>query len=123
MFKKLDILDEFRGISIKTIRYLPQTIGMTISELFNFPIIFAVTLSEFLAVIFYTFICYLALKKIPIKKEVMMLIMLLPICIQQMGSFSYDMMLNCFSFLFIAYIFHFKFEKERITTKDLFLLL
>jgi len=121
--QKLNIIEKIKGIGISSIRYLPQTIGMTISELFNLPIILAVTFSELLAVIFYTFICFLALKKMPIKKEVMMMIMLLPICIQQMGSFSYDMMLNCFSFLFIGYVFHFKFEKESVTIKDLLLLL
>lgn len=121
--QRLDVVDKIKGFSINIIRYFPQAIGISISEIFNFPIILAVTLSEFLAVIFYTFVCLLALKKMPIKKEVLMLIMLLPICIQQMGSFSYDMILNCFSFLFISYIFYFKFEKQSITTKDLFLLL
>lgn len=121
--QKLNIIEKVKKINVNTIRYLPQTIGIVISELFNLPIILSITLSEFLAVIFYTYICFLALKKMPLKKEVMMVIMLLPICIQQMGSFSYDMMLNCFSFLFIAHIFHFKFEKESINTKDLLLLL
>ena len=55
----------------------------------------------------------------PIKKEVMMMIMLLPIGIQQIGSFSYDMMLLSLSFLFIAYILYLKFNKEEINNIDL----
>jgi len=116
---KINIIDKIEKIDIHLIRYLPQTIGILISELFELPIICSVTLSELLAVIFYTIFGALTLKLMPIKKEVMMMIMLLPICIQQTGSFSYDMMLNSLSFLFIAYIFNLKLIKQKVDNKDL----
>ena len=106
--------DKIDGIDIHIIRYLPQSIGILISELFEIPIIFSVTLSEVLAVIFYTLVGLLSLKLMPTKKEVLMLIMLLPICIQQTGSFSYDMMLNSLSFLLISYIFNLKLVKQKV---------
>jgi len=117
--EKLNIIDKIKKIDIHVISYFPQTIGIIVSELFNLPILVAVTISEFFAVIFYTFICLIALRLIPIKKELMMMIMLLPMCIQQMGSFSYDMILICFSFLFISYIFYLKYKKKSIDIKDL----
>jgi len=120
---RIDVIDKVEKIDIHLIRYLPQTVGILISELLELPIIFSVTLSEILAVIFYTLICVLALKLMPIKKEVLMMIMLLPICIQQVGSFSYDMMLNSLSFLFIAYIFNLKLVKQKVNNKDLIKLL
>jgi len=116
---KINIINKIEKIDIHLIRYLPQTIGILISELFELPIICSVTLSELLAVIFYTIFGALTLKLMPIKKEVMMMIMLLPICIQQTGSFSYDMMLNSLSFLFIAYIFNLKLIKQKVDNKDL----
>ena len=116
---KINIIDQVTKVDIHLIRYLPQTIGILTSELLELPIIFSVTLSEILAVIFYTFIGTLTLKLMPIKKEIMMMIMLLPICIQQTGSFSYDMMLNSMSFLFIAYIFNLKMVKHRVNNQDL----
>ena len=120
---KIDIIKKTKKIDIHLIRYMPQMIGMIIGELINLPIIFSITLAEILAVVFYTLIGGLTLKLIPIKKEIMMLIMLLPIGIQQMGSFSYDMMLNSLSFLFIAYIFNLRFKKNAINNYDLIKLL
>lgn len=120
---KINIINKVEKIDIHLIRYLPQTIGILISELLELPIIFSVTLAELLAVVFYTLLGILTLKLMPIKKEVMMMIMLLPICIQQTGSFSYDMMLNSLSFLFIAYIFNLKLVKHKVDNKDLIKLL
>lgn len=117
--KKINIISKINYVDIHIVGYLPQTVGLMVSEIFNLPIIVAVTISEIFAVIFYTIICLIALKRMPIKKELMMMIMLLPIGIQQIGSFSYDMMVMCFSFLFIANIFHLKYKKEKIYIKDL----
>lgn len=117
--KKLDIICDIKKLDIHIIRYLPQSIGIIISELLNLPIIFSITLSELLAILFYTLVGRKTLKLMPIKKELMMMIILLPICIQQAGSFSYDMMLLSFSFLFIANIFNLKLVKTKITNRDL----
>lgn len=51
-----------------------------------------------------------------------MVIMLLPICLQQMASVSYDVMLMSISFLYIATIFNLKFSQKEIKIKDLLLL-
>ena len=104
---------------IKLIKHLPQSIGLIISSIFSLPIFFAVTLSEFLAVLFYAFVGRKTLKLMPIKKEMMMCIMLLPICIQQIGSFSYDVMLLSLSFLLIGYILNLKFERKEINLYDI----
>lgn len=120
--KKLDGL-KIVHINYHIIRYFPQAIGIMISELFHFPIIIAITFSEILAIIFYTIICTIALKKMPIKKELFMMVMLLPMAIQQMGSFSYDMILNAFSFLFISYVLYYKFNKDKISLLNIFSLI
>ena len=117
--EKLNILDKINKIDIHIIRYFPQTIGILISELFNLPVLISVTISEFFSVIFYTIICLITLKLMPVKKQTMMMIMLLPLCIQQMGSFSYDVVLISFSFLLISYIFYLKYDKKEINIKDL----
>lgn len=120
---KLSIKENYNFPSISLVRHFPQMIGMFIGEIFKLPIIISITLAEFLAVLFYSFVCSRALKKIPIKKELMMAIMLLPICLQQMGSFSYDAVLLPICFYFISYIFYLKFDKKEITLKDCIILL
>lgn len=71
-----------------------------------------------MALFFYIIICRKAIKIIPAKKETFMFVMLLPVCCQQMSSFSYDVVLNSFCFLYIAYIFYLK-EKQKIYIHDL----
>lgn len=105
--------------NLKIIRHFPQYIGTLIGETLSLPMFIYLTLCELLALSFYIVICNIALKKMPFKKNLMMLIMLLPICIQQMASFSYDVVLNSFSFLFIAYILNLKFIKDKIKFSDI----
>ena len=115
----LSISEKYQIPSITIIRHFPQFIGLIIGDILSLPVLITITLSEILAVLFYSFIGYKVLKLMPIKKEMMMAIMLLPICIQQMGSFSYDVMLLSMCYLLVAYILYFKFDKECISLKDL----
>ena len=117
--KKLLIEDNYAIPKITIVKHFPQTIGMIFSEILHLPIIVSITIGELCAVIFYSLVCSRALKIMPIKKEIMMMIMLLPICIQQMASFSYDAILLPICFYFIAYILYLKFTKEVINLKDL----
>lgn len=116
--KKIDMNYRFSIPNIMIIRHLPQFFGMIVGEVFNLPVFLYLTICELFALFFYTCVCNIALKKIPIKKNLFMMIMLLPICIQQMASFSYDVVLNSFCFLYIAYIFNLKFSQQKITNKD-----
>ncbi len=121
--KKLIISDNYSIPKITIIRHFPQAIGMIISEALSLPIVVSITVGEICAVLFYSVMGSLTLKRMPIKKEVMMMIMLLPICIQQMASFSYDAVLLPICFYFIAYILYSKFSKEIISFKDLLIIL
>lgn len=117
---KIEVENSFNIPQISLIRHFPQCIGMIIGELLKLPLFIYITLCELCALAFYIFICNIALKKIPIKKNLMMMIMLLPVAIQQMASFSYDVVLNSFCFLFIAYILDLKYNNKKI---DNFILL
>lgn len=121
--KKIDTGLRLSIPKLTIIRHFPQYIGMLIGEMLHLPVFLYLTLCELFALAFYIAICNLALKKIPFKKPLMMFIMLLPICCQQMSSFSYDVVLNSFCFLFIAYIMNLKFAKEKITMRDILILL
>lgn len=105
------------------IRHLPQTVGMLIGELLNLPVFLYVTLVEIFSLLFYIIICNIALKIIPLKKNLMMFIMLLPVAIQQMASFSYDVVLNSFCFLFVSYVLYLKYKNSVISNKEIIKLL
>ena len=121
--EKLALPNKISFPSVTVIRHLPQAIGIYIGSILHLPVIIGITLAEILAVLFYSFISYKALKYMPFKKELFMMIMLLPICIQQLGSFSYDVVLLSCSYLLISYILYLKFTKEDITLLDILKLL
>ena len=118
--KKLSIKNNYSVPKITIIRHFPQAIGLIFCELLHCPILISVCFAEFMAVIFYSVCCYYSLRLLPFKREVMMSVMLLPICIQQMGSFSYDVMLLSMCFLFISYFLNLKFIKEKVVLSDIF---
>lgn len=117
--EKIEIRNNFKVSNKRIISHLPQAIGIILGTTLKAPVLLTVTFSEVLACFFYVLVCYYALKLMPVKKEVFMMLMLLPICIQQIGTFSYDVIVNSISFLFIAYIFHLKFTKKEIVLFDL----
>lgn len=121
--KRLDAKLKLNIPSIYIVRHLPQMIGLIGGGLLKLPVLVCITISEILAVLFYTFVCYKSLKLMPLKKELMMLVMLLPMCVQQMGSFSYDVSLLSICFIYIAYVLHLKFVKEKIFLRDILKLL
>lgn len=121
--KKINNKHIFSIPKITIIKHFPQAVGAIIGEVLHLPVLFYLTLIELSALTFYVFVCNIALKKMPFKKSVLMCIMLLPVCLQQAASVSYDVMLMAISFLYIASIFNLKFESDKITLKDILLLI
>lgn len=104
--------------SYSTIAYIPQALGMFIGDLFNLNFHYVFMLGRFVNFIFWLTICYIALKIMPIKKELMMFVILMPISMQQAVTLSPDAMLNSFSFLLIAYILNIKYKKKNFKIKN-----
>lgn len=107
-----------KAVSLGVIKYLPSIIGMLIALLLGVPAYWVLQFGEIFSLLFYVFMCYKALRIMPIKKEVMVLIMALPMTLQQAGSVSYDAVLLPLCFYYTAYIFFLKFEKDTIVLTD-----
>ena len=108
-----------RSISLSVIKHLPATIGILLGILLGVPAYWVLQLGEVFSLLFYACICYLALKMIPVKKEMMAFLMLFPMTIQQVSSINYDAVLLPMCCLFIAYILYLKFEKEEIGIRQI----
>lgn len=122
---KLMVKFKFTIPKVSVLRHFPQAMALEISTIFHLPVFIAFFLAELFGVIFYTIVGYYTLKILPIKKDAMMFLMLLPIAVQQYSSFSYDCVTNAICFFMIAYILYLKFIKDSFELKDLvyFLLL
>lgn len=112
-----------KGISVSIVKHLPATIGIYLGLLLGLPSYWVLQIGEVFALLFYLYICYRALRYMPVKKEVMFLIMMSPVAIQQAGSLGYDAVLLPFCFLFISYVLYLDFTREKIELKNMLILL
>jgi uncharacterized membrane protein len=103
-----------KGIKIEAVRHLPASLGIYFGIIIGLPVYWILQLGELCSLVFYVMVCIIALKLMPFKKELLEAIMLLPMCIQQAASISYDSVLLPLCFLFIAYIIHLKCSTEKV---------
>lgn len=110
-----------KGLYLNVIKYLPAAIGVLVGVLLHLPTFWVMELAELSALAFYLLVCYLAVMRMPVKKEILMLFMALPMAMQQASSINYDGMLLPLSFLLIAYTTSLYLTEEKITWKHLLL--
>ena len=106
------------GIRVSVLKHLPAALGMTLGVLLRLPTFWVMELGELFALVFYLVICWTALKLMPMKKEVLLMLMAFPMSLHQAASLSYDAVLLPACFLFVAYIFHMRLTKERLGWRD-----
>lgn len=119
---KIHFSDEARSIvrppSLSAVKYFPAGIVMSIGILLNLPIFWIMTLSELTAVLFYVVMGYYALKHMPVMKEVLFVIMLLPMTLQQCTTINYDAVLMPVSFWMLSYLLHLIYSTEEVGWKQ-----
>lgn len=116
-----DVVSEYNATSTTaytSIAYVPQAIGMFIGDTLNLQPYFIVTLGRLTNLLVWIILCYFAIKFISIKKELLFMLVFIPMGIQQAASCSPDALLNSASFLLISYILYLKFERENVSWKD-----
>lgn len=118
-YDKNDVLP--RRMSLSILKHLPATIGILIGIVFGMPTFWVLQMGELFALAFYVFVCYYALKLVPIKKEVYTVILMMPMALQQAGGIGYDSVLLPICFFWISYVLHLKY-KEEISMKEMVLL-
>ena len=98
--------------------YAPQTLGITLARLLGFGNIMLLLTGDLFALLFYAVCVYIAVKVIPFGKAMMAVISLLPMALETAGSYSYDVLVNGLSFLFIGYVFYLVYEKGGACLRD-----
>lgn len=102
-----------------TYAYLPQSIGIAIGNLLDLSPYWILLLGRLTNLMVWIIICSLALHIMPIRKELFLLILLLPMNIHQAANLSPDVVLNASSYMLLAYIFYLKFKKEYVLLRDI----
>lgn len=115
----------FPNTSLYTpIPYIPQSIGIGLGRLINAPPLILLYLARLFNLIFWIFLSYHSLKLIPFYKNLLFVLLLLPMSVYQAASASADVVLNALSFFLISMAFKWYSEKDKqITYRDIILLL
>ncbi len=120
-YQKADCLP--RGISIRIVRHFPATIGISLGVMFGMPAYWVLMMGRFFSLAFYIAVCAVSLWLMPLNKELFEAIMLLPICIQEAASLSYDAVLMPLCFLLVAYLLYLKFSTLNIGLHNLLVII
>lgn len=92
--------------------YIPQSIGIFIAKLFTnnlFIVFYAGRFATFLASLL---LIYFAVKWIPYEKRMILLIVAMPVFLQEMISYSTDAVINALSIFILAYLLNMRREKK-----------
>ncbi len=101
-----------------SIAYFPQILGLTLGRILSLGTIPCMFLARFLQLFSVAVMVSAAIKIIPSKKEILLLIALLPIFLQQVTAFSYDGIAFGLAFLFISVCMKLAIQTEKISVSS-----
>ena len=102
------------GILLYGLRYVPAMLGMFVAVVLHLPTFWVLQFGELFSLLFYVFICSIALKRCPMKKGVMAIFMLAPMMMQSASSLSYDAVATPLVFWIICDVLYLTYEKNEI---------
>ena len=94
--------------------YFPAVLGVIFSRIMHFGATPTIYIARLCNLFFYLWLTYFSIKKIPIGKQLIFMIAILPMCSQQMMSLSYDAVLNASTFFCLAYGLFFVYNSEDV---------
>ncbi len=97
--------------------YFPAALGISIGRLLSLSAVITLSLARLMNLLAFVLLTWGAIRIIPVGKNMLGLLGLLPIAMQQGASASYDPVINGVIFLFIAYCFYLA-EKSQIKKRD-----
>lgn len=115
-------VNELQPLHVTFLGYMPQIMGISIARLLHFGPVRMFLMGKLFMLLCYTAIVYASIKLLPVGKEMLSVIALLPVSLAQATSFSYDGMVTAVSFLFIASVLRVIYEERDIRRSELLVL-
>lgn len=102
--------------------YIPAILGVTAGRLVGLNGITTLYAGRFFMMFVYLVFAFLAIRKVPVGKAAMFIVVLSPVFIQQSCSYSYDALPIELTTLFIAELFSVLYEDRKIKKRDIIVL-
>lgn len=114
--------DNIRNGRVPIYMYMPQAIGLTIGRVLHMNFERTIYLGRLMNLLFFTAAVCLSIKIIPYGKWIFFAICQIPILMELTSSYSYDVTVLSFAFLFVAYLVKLCGQCERIEIRQLLML-
>ena len=118
---KLVKIDATKG-SDNWLLYAPAILGVTAGRLIGLNGITTLYAGRFFMMFVYLFFAFFAIKRVPVGKAAMFIVVLSPMFIQQSCSYSYDAMPIELTTLFVAELFSVLYEDRKMRKRDIIIL-
>ena len=118
---KLVKIDATKG-SDNWLLYVPAILGVTAGRLIGLNGITTLYAGRFFMMFVYLIFAFFAIKRVPVGKAAMFIIVLSPMFIQQSCSYSYDAMPIELTTLFVAELFSVLYEDRKMRKRDIIIL-
>lgn len=105
-------------VTTTPVAYGPQALGMALVRAMDWGTLPLLYLGRLCNLVFFVFMTWLAMKRLPFGKEVLFGTALLPMTLHLSSSFSYDVMIMGCMFYFTAVCLDLAYKKERVEWKD-----
>lgn len=97
--------------------YIPQSLAINIGKLFDASPLMMMYLGRIFNLLVYVSICFVAIKIVPIKKNLFFILAMLPMSIIHAASLSADGITNSTALLFVAYILYLAYGNVEVIIK------
>jgi len=101
-----------------SVLYLPQALGISVGKLFHVNYIRLVYCGRIMNLLTFILITAFAIKLLPYGKWIVYAICQIPVVMELVSSYSYDVLVISMTFLLIAYIIKLSVQKENISWKQ-----
>ena len=109
-------------ISTDVVCYFPQVVGIVLARVMGYNSEQLLYCGRIFALMWYVFIMYWAIKKIPFGKMALFAIGSFPMTMQMVISYNYDSVLLGACFFALAYLMHLIYEQQKVEWKDIVLI-
>ncbi len=103
--------------------YFPQSVGIFFAKYFTDSVYWLLFFSKLALLTFYTVLGYFSIKSLPFLKQLLFLILLMPMSLSMGASVSADGVLICLSIFYFSKILQYTYSNKNISSKQYFFIM
>ena len=116
--EKLLAVSPYPPVVTTPLAYVPQAIGISLARLLELDSLWLAYLGRLFNLLFFVAVTWLSMKRLPMGREVLFGVAMLPMTLHLSASFSYDVMILACMFYFTSICLDLAYRRERVRPLD-----